>query len=57
MFTNVRIPEDDFYERNWKTYQVFKNGIETPPRVHRMALMMVYVAFVYIIVMPLSTYF
>lgn len=56
-FNNVRISEDDSYERNWKTYQVFRNGIETSPRVHRMALMMVYVAFICIIVMSLSTYF
>ena len=52
-FNNVRISDDDSYERNWKTYQVFKSSVKTSPRVHRIALVMVYVAFISIIVMSL----
>lgn len=56
-FNNIRFVENDFYERKWKTYKILKELSKTPPRVLRMALMIMYITFIFIIFMLLAYYF
>ena len=56
-FKNVRLDRNDFYERKWKVYKEYLNDYETSPRCIKMGILMVYVAFICIIVMSLSAYF
>ena len=52
-FKNVRLDRNDFYERKWKVYKEYLNDSETSPRCIKMGILIVYVAFICIIIILL----